>query len=464
MSPNNHQKIEHEAALAPDLELAILPAKAQTQPPTQPAKVPNPFLVTFSTPDPRNPKDWPTRTKRAVTDVLSATGFNRIMVSTIMAPALTIIAIELHMSHIESVMALSIYLLATAFGPLVIGPLSEVYGREEILHASNIWFLVWNIVCGFAKTKEVLIAARFLAGFGASSIYALAAGVLGDIWRPEQRGKSLGVYLLIPLLGAAVGPIIGGFMAGRTTWRWMFWSTSIFHTVMIAVSITAFKETYAPVILARRARKLRKTTGDARFHTEHERLSADNFAQLWTDYYHIPVEMSGLHYLAVALGELVGAQVGAPMIDRFYRWKQSQHPGRDLAPEYRLPIIFPGALLAPVGLFIYGWTAEYRVHWVAVDIGVFIAMFGSQISGMAWQAYIMDAYADHTSSARAATQFSASLTAFLFPLFVPAMYRAMGYGWGHTAMAFASFILAVPGPIALWHYGLGLRAHAKSTY
>lgn len=205
MSPNSRQEMKLDAVLAPDLELAILPAKAQTQPPTQPTKVPDPFLVTFSTPDPINPKDWPTRTKWAVTDVLSATGFNRIMVSTIMAPALTTIAIELHMSHIESVMALSIYLLATAFGPLIIGPLSEVYGREKILHASNIWFLVWNIICGFAKTKEVLIAARFLAGFGASSIYALAGGVLGDIWRSEQRGKSLGVYLLIPLLGAAVG-------------------------------------------------------------------------------------------------------------------------------------------------------------------------------------------------------------------------------------------------------------------
>jgi MFS family permease len=205
MSPNNRQAIKLDAALEPDLELAILPAKDQTKAPTQLNKEPDPFLVTFSTPDPRNPKDWPTRTKWAVTDVLSAIGFNRIMVSTIMAPALTTIAIELHMSHIESIMALSIYLLATAFGPLVIGPLSEVYGREKILHVSNVWFVVWNIVCGFAKTKEVLIAARFSAGFGASSIYALAGGVLGDIWRPEQRGKSLDVYLLLPLLGAAVG-------------------------------------------------------------------------------------------------------------------------------------------------------------------------------------------------------------------------------------------------------------------
>lgn len=296
-------------------------------------------------------------------------------------------------------------------------------------------------------------------------------------------------------------------MAGRTTWRWIFWSTSIFQTVMIAVSFTAFKETYAPVILARRAKQLRKDTGDSRYCTEHEKMNADqsvfailsnaltrplrlllfhpiiviasvnlafdygilyivltSFAQLWTDYYHMSVEMSGLHYLAVAFGELAGALIGAPMIDGYYRRKKAQHPNGDIAPEYRLPMIFPGALLAPVGLFIYGWTAEHRVLWIAVDIGVFIAMFGSQAAGMAWQAYIMDAYPEHTSSARAATQFAASLTAFLFPLFVPMMYRAMGYGWGNTAMAFASLILAVPGPIALWYCGAKMRAHARSTW
>jgi MFS family permease len=164
------------------------------------------YLVAFAKPfDAGNPKDWPTSRKWAVTDVLSATGFNRIMVSTIMAPALSTIAKELDMNSSESAMALSIYLLATAFGPLIIGPLSEVYGRKPILHASNIWFLIWNIACGFASNKEMLIASRFLAGFGASSIFALASGVLGDVWRPEQRGRSLGIYLLIPLLGAAVG-------------------------------------------------------------------------------------------------------------------------------------------------------------------------------------------------------------------------------------------------------------------
>lgn len=125
-----------------------------------------------------------------------------------MAPALTTIAQELHMSNTEAVMAMSSYMLAAVFGPLLFGPLSEVYGRAPILHASNIWFLIFNIVCGFAKHKGTLIGARFLSGFGASAVYALGGAVLGDVWRPEQRGKSLSIYQLIPLLGGAVGPII----------------------------------------------------------------------------------------------------------------------------------------------------------------------------------------------------------------------------------------------------------------
>jgi MFS family permease len=168
----------------------------------------DPFLVAFAGPlDSDDPKNWSKGRKWAVTDVLSATGFNRIMVSTIMAPALGTIASEFHMSSTESALALSIYLLATAFGPLFIGPLSEVYGRKPVLHASNVWFLVWNVACGFATSKELLIASRFLAGFGASAIYALAGGVLGDMWRPEERGTSLSMYLLIPLLGSAVGEL-----------------------------------------------------------------------------------------------------------------------------------------------------------------------------------------------------------------------------------------------------------------
>ncbi|KAI0168848.1 caffeine resistance protein [Hypoxylon sp. FL1284] len=495
---------EHRDEIVPvpdttELELARIPSVAAA-----PTKGCDPLLVAFDQPyDPENPLDWQTSRKWMVTDVLSATGFNRIMVSTIMAPALSTIASELDMNPTESAMSLSIYLLATAFGPLFIGPLSEVYGRQFVLHASNVWFLVWNVVCGFATTKGTLIAARFLAGFGASAIYALAGGVLGDVWRPEQRGRSLGVYLLIPLLGAAVGPVIGGFMAGRTTWRWMFWATSIFQGVMIFVAFFSFDESYGPLILRRRAERIRRETGDSRYYTQAERLDEDKsattvvtraltrpfrlllfhpiiqvsailsgfnygimyvtlstFSEIWTALYHQSVEISGLHYIAFSLGELAGSQVGAPLLDYFYKRRQARHP----YPESRIPLMFPAIVASWAGILMYGWTAQYRVHWAVVDIGLFIAMFGMQLGGMPTTAYVIDIYGDHTSSAMAASQFLKSLMAFLFPLFAPSMYQALGYGWGNSLLALVGLLLSVPLPVILWKYGARLRAKAISTY
>ncbi|KAF4461869.1 hypothetical protein FALBO_11328 [Fusarium albosuccineum] len=440
----------------------------------------DPYLVAFSDLDTDNPKNWPERRKWAVTNVLSVTGFNRILVSTVMAPALSLIATDLQMSSTEAVMALSIYLLATAFGPLVVGPLSEVYGRQAILHASNIWFLIWNIACGFANTKELLIGARFLAGFGASAIYALGGGVLGDIWRPEERGRSLGWFLLIPLLGAAVGPIIGGFMTYRVSWRWMFWSSSIFQFAMAVLSLTSFRETYPPAILKKRAKKLRKETGEP-YYTEAELAQRDSsLGRVLSQALSRPLRLLAFHPIiqvssvisAIDYGLLSSSSralrtcgyiiTASPSMDWLFRRMQRRAGGQHL-PEHRIPLVFPGAFLACLGFIIYGWCAQFKVHWVWVDVGICIALFGMQIVGMPMQAYMIDAYPDHTSSAMAATQFLRSLTAFLFPLFTPKMYRVLGYGWGNSTMAFAGLLFGVPAPLLMWKYGARLRARATSS-
>lgn len=295
-------------------------------------------------------------------------------------------------------------------------------------------------------------------------------------------------------------------MAFRTTWRWMFWSTSIFQAVMILVSFTVFHETYAPTILSRRAAKLREDTGDNRYYTIHERLISNksivrilgqalsrpmrlltfhpiiqitslmsafsygvlyivlsSFAELWTKKYNTSVELSGLHYLAVAFGEIAGSQVAAPIMDLYYRRKRAQQPNMEVPSEHRIPLAIPGALIGPLAVFMYGWCAEYKVHWVLVDIGVFLTCFGLQINDMPVTAYVMDAYVDHTSSARAAEQFLRSLTAFLFPLFTPIMYEKMGYGWGNSALAFAGLGLSLPALLALWYVGPRLRQSIPSS-
>ncbi|KJK95870.1 transporter [Metarhizium anisopliae BRIP 53284] len=482
-----------------------IPLKEVRPVPSEPG---DPFLVTFdSDHSHKNPLNWRNGKKWLILDVLSTAGFNRTMVSTIMAPALATIAQEFGMNSAAAAMVMSIYPLATAIGPLFMGPLSELYGRKPILHASNIWFLGWNIACGFANSAGLLIAARFLAGLGASAIYALASGVLSDLWRADQRGKSLGAYLLIPLLGAAVGPIVGGFISSRSDWRWSFWATSAFQGIMTAVSFAIYEESYGPVILRRQARRVRRATGDDRYYAAietHEtrklgfttvrralsrpfRLLATHpivqitsiissfeygllylvlstFGQLWVDQYGQSVEISGLHYLACAIGEVAGSQLGGPLMDYYYRKAVSKNGGAEPKPEHRLPFMFGGLSLVPVGLCLYGWGAQYRLSWVIVDLGIVITSFGSQIAGLPLHAYLIDVYGEHTSSAISASQLPRSLAAFLFPLFAPKMYSALGYGWGNTVLAAAALCISLPSPWILWKYGEKFRSHLRETY
>jgi MFS family permease len=90
------------------------------------------------------------------------------------APALAAMAQDLHITNrvLES-MTLSIFLLAYAIGPLILGPLSEIYGRVIVLQTSNLFYLFFNLGCGFAKTPAQMITFRFLSGLGGSAPLAL---------------------------------------------------------------------------------------------------------------------------------------------------------------------------------------------------------------------------------------------------------------------------------------------------
>jgi MFS family permease len=86
-----------------------------------------------------------------------------------MAAALLDIAHDLSMGASATQLSFSIFVLGLAFGPLLIAPLSEVFGRKPVWLGSNIFYLCWNALCPVGESKVLLIIARFLAGFGASS-------------------------------------------------------------------------------------------------------------------------------------------------------------------------------------------------------------------------------------------------------------------------------------------------------
>ena len=92
------------------------------------------------------------------------------------APALESMAKDLHITdEVLSQLCLSVFVLAYAVGPLFLGPLSEMYGRVPVLQLANLFFLVFNIGCGFSQTKVQMIVCRFFSGLGGSAPLAVSS-------------------------------------------------------------------------------------------------------------------------------------------------------------------------------------------------------------------------------------------------------------------------------------------------
>lgn len=469
--------------------------------------------------DADNPRNWAPRRKWAAVLVVSLFTLISPVASSMVAPGLEAIGRDLAIATaLERALVLSIFVAAYALGPLAWGPLSELRGRAPVLLAANALFLAFNLGCGFARTAAQMMACRFLAGLGGSAPLAVGGGVLADLFAAEQRGRAIGVYSLMPLLGPAVGPIAGGWIAERTTWRWVFWSTSAVAAAVEAAGLL-LRETYAPAVLAARRRRRARAAppgsgsgsgpafdngpdpgpGPARprrpalgrvlgralarplrllltqpivqvmalymmYLYGLVYLVLSTFPRLWAGAYGQSPGVGGLNYLSLGLGFFLGTQLCAPLQDRVYAALKRRYgiaPGAPGRPEFRVPIMVPGAVLVPAGLLVYSWTAEFRTHWIWPNVGACLLAAGTIIGFQCVQAYMVDSYARFAASAVGAVTVLRSLAGFGFPLFAPAMYDALGLGWGGTVLAGCAIVIGWPAPVLLWLYGPRLRERSK---
>lgn len=329
---------------------------------------------------PEDPKNWSNKRKWAAVLVVSSFTFISPVSSSMVAPALPDMDRDLGITNsVTSQMLLSIFILAYAIGPLFLGPLSEVYGRVPVLQLANLFFLVFNLVCGFAQNAAQMLVFRFLAGIGGSAPLAIGGGILADCFHPEQRGRAIGIYSLAPLIGPAAGPIAGGFIAQNTTWRWVFWAVSIADAMIQIAGIFLLQETWAPKLLELKARRLREETGNDKLYAENSRkepvtqklrtslvrpfrmlfsqpiiivcavymaylyglvyLVISSFPALYTSpkYYNEHTQIAGLHYIALAVGYFIGAQSTARANDWFYKHLKKRNNGVGI-PEFRAPM------------------------------------------------------------------------------------------------------------------------------
>ncbi|KDN41785.1 MFS general substrate transporter [Tilletiaria anomala UBC 951] len=468
----------------------------------------DPNLVTWDSPTSQeNPRNWSRKRKRAVVTVVSCYTLLSPLSSSMIAPALPLLSEQFTVTNsAKQSMMLSVFVLAYAIGPLFLAPLSEMFGRRIVLQCSNGVFLIFSLVCGFAQSSEQLTAFRFFCGLGGSAPLAVGGGTISDLFTPDERGTAMSVYSLAPLLGPCIGPIVGGWIVqGLHTdnrWRWIFWAVTMFGFCIASIGMVILPETYQPRILELKCNRLKKETGNLKLHTIFQLqnnedwkarfkrnlirpfvfLATEQVVQLLAIYgsmvygcmylilttfsevfvlrYHESVGISSLNYFSLAVGFSLGGQIGGRLVDRIYRYFKEQNDGVG-QPEFKLPLMMATSCILPVGILLYGWSAEYAVHWIVPNIGS--ALFGFGLMGvfLSIQNYLVDQYSLYAASALSAAAFLRSLAGFGFPLFAPAMYKALGYGIGNTILAAVTIVIGIPAPFLLWKFGPWLRARSN---
>ena len=111
-----------------------------------------------------------------------------------------------------SALLVTIWELGEAAGPLLIAPLSELYGRYPVMNVCNVLFISASLLAAFSNNTALFIGARALTGTAVAS-NVLNPAIIGDIFEPDQRGSAISLVVLAPLIGGATGPAIGGAIA-----------------------------------------------------------------------------------------------------------------------------------------------------------------------------------------------------------------------------------------------------------
>lgn len=140
------------------------------------------------------------------------------------------------------------YLIFQGIAPSLWGPVSDVKGRR-IAYVCT--FLVFIGACiGLAETKNyaTLIVLRCLQSTGSASTIAIGSGVIGDITTRAERGGFMGIFQAGLLAPVAVGPVIGGALAGSLGWRSIFWFLMIYAAVFLIILIFVLPETLRSLV------------------------------------------------------------------------------------------------------------------------------------------------------------------------------------------------------------------------
>lgn len=338
----------------------------------------------------------------------------------IINPAYVPLAQEFGISTVTASYQTTVCIAINGIGPFIWVPLSNKYGRRPILLGTTSLGFASAIGAAYSKNFGQLIAARIFNGFFPAA-FSLGASVVVDIFFYNQRGRAMGVFTVTSVNGSHIAPLLGGPIGQFLGWRWCFKFTAILDGIMFLVILLALPETLhvnsqtqqiEASVLPEAERplsiRLRRYIRNLRLYSNHTSMSLQwnqfvipclkmarypsvlfpalyyctqyGFASILPAVTVAPIFSSvygwntldvGLGYGAAltiggSLGELAAGMVLDDMVKRETRNRNGVAP----PPEVRLKAIWTGEILVPAGLLIYGFTMQWKTHWIGPLIGM----------------------------------------------------------------------------------------------
>ncbi|KAI9757805.1 MAG: hypothetical protein M1815_006108 [Lichina confinis] len=436
---------------------------------------------------------------------------------------------EFGCSRLVATLGLSLFVMGLGIGPMLLAPLSEFYGRRPIYLVSFVLFVVFLVPSAVARNIETMLVTRFFDGLAGSAFLSVAGGSVGDMFTKAELLGPMMLYTASQLIGPEGGPLLGGFInqftnclsqhadahahtlahngltARGNSRRWTFYVLLIWAGFQLVAIAALVPETYEPVLLRRRARRLRRETGNKKLWAlmeRHRRSKAETlrwsivrpfqlltlepmclnlclysalllglvylffgaFAVVFQTNHDFELHEVGLSFLGMLVGMMFGVATD-PLWHRQYkrliraREAAGGEPGGN-EPEYRLPPAVAGAVLVPIGLFWFGWTTYRSVHWIVPILGSAVFGMGALLIFSGIFTFLVDAYPVYAASALAANSFARSSFAAAFPLFGVQLYERLGYQWATSLLAFLTLVM-MPFPYIFFRYGKRIRRRSR---
>ncbi|KEF53571.1 uncharacterized protein A1O9_10546 [Exophiala aquamarina CBS 119918] len=370
----------------------------------------DPFIVKWLDTDPEDPQTYSTWFKVTNLIICGLMCFCITLASSAYTAVAEQVMDEFDCSQEVFLVGLSLMLVGFALGPLVFAPLSEAFGRRNVVLATLAIHTLWAGLCCMARNIQTLLVFRLFCGIFGSPALVIPAGQLADIFGPKERGLAMAVFAAAPWLGPTVGPSIGGYLGLAAGWRWVMGFLAIFAGVLCILGAVFVPETYAPILLRKRAQLLSKVTGKTyitALDEDHPYTFKDmlkrSLIRPWALLFREPIVLLLSTYMAVVYaflnlnfaafpivyqegygwnagqgglafyGILVGILIGIGLMyfdNRRYICAYNA-TGGFVPPETRLPTAIVGGVIAIIGLAWFAATADPTFHFlIPISSGV----------------------------------------------------------------------------------------------